>query len=162
MFLLTVEYVDVNNCEMSSDTRLFASKDNALSCMNEFKENMAQTRKDLSVKEEKHEGGIDFISFSAENKGIEYFDRHISITISEIECEDATPMFTCKDFVKEQIVSIMEAYEINPDEHTNNLIDDLADDILNNEYLWQDFDDNLVTCMRQNPEYLALEESVGN
>lgn len=164
MYLLTIEYVHIDNCEMSIENKLFEKKENAIEELKKCKSGMfemfnyaTKAHNKAKINEETDDEN-DYKSIEITEEGIEYFDKHLKISVSKINCEDAEPMFSTYDFLKDEIGMIMESYiECEPQEHEQ-LISEIATNALDNDHLWEDFNSELVNIMRENEQYRKLEE----
>lgn len=159
MYLLTIEFVEINNCDMTIETKLFERKERAIEEMNEYKNKIYDytvNRRNMKIIEE--ENIDDFSSIKFTEEGTEYFDKHLLITVSKIECEDNEPMFSTQDFLKSEIEMIMESYiDGEPSEHKE-LIEDISRAALDSDYLWDGFNSELLNIMRDDPRYVQLEK----
>ena len=166
MYLYTIEYVDLENCDCSIENRLFAKKQSALNHMTDNKISIETAIKNktgyegLQLKSEKHDPNCksDEIVFTQEGEDVSFFNKHITLKIEEIEVEDYEPMFTAQDFMKAEISDIFETTTDKDPADYGEMLDTLAENAMCDDHLWDDFNADLLEIMRANPDYEKLAE----
>ena len=166
MFLYTIEYVDLENCDCSIENRLYAKKQTALNYMADTKIEIEKSIKNgtgyeglqLKLEEHNENGKSDVIVFTQEGEDVSFFNKHITLKVEEIEVEDYEPMFTAQDFMKEEISDIFETTTDKNSADYDEMLNTLAENAMCDDHLWDDMNADLLEIMRANPDYEKLAQ----
>lgn len=173
-YLYTIECIDENYCEFKTDNKIYLNKDNAIRTLKEDVEAFIKCNGperngyDYTIKAEDGTS----VRFQREYNSATHFCSHTSFDIQEIELEEGedisfinelfeqegTPMFSAKDFIKEEVSDMFQALTDKDPVNYDDMIEAIATATMDDDRFWDDFNSNLQNIMQENPDYEKLAE----